>query len=289
MRKWGLALGGGGLLGLAHIGVLQAFEAMGLRPSIITGTSAGAVVAGLYAAGVDLAGLEDITTKTLTQEDEPVDTLALSASGRLTPMGLSGLIGGDFIEAAVDRIAHGANIKDAKLPVALMSVDITTGAIVVFTNAPPKSRSSAQALGMAGRVYVTDAKISEAVRASISVPGIFKPKKFRSWSLVDGGIRDMVPVYEARRMGADEVVAVDLSLHIEKPQTTSNAVAILSRSFALASRESTERSLSEHASITLQPDVFEPGLPTPSKCRSLIDAGRQCAEKHMLRLSSMVR
>ncbi|MGE5578658.1 MAG: patatin-like phospholipase family protein [Bacillota bacterium] len=288
MKKWGLALGGGGILGLAHVGVIQVLEQLGLGPSVITGTSAGAIVAGLYAAGVDLSGLEDITTKALTQEEEPIDVPFLAASTGITAMGFSGLIGGNFIEKAIDKFTHGATLRDARIPVALMSVDIVTGGIVVFTNSPPWSRTMTQALGMAGRTYVTDAKLSEAIRASISVPGVFKPKQFRSWSLVDGGIRDMVPVYEARRMGAEEVVAVDLSLHVEKPQAASNAVSILSRSFALASRESTERNINEHASITLQPDVYESGLPTPTKCKGLIQAGRECAERHIPRIKAML-
>lgn len=288
MKKWGLALGGGGILGLAHIGVIQVLEQLGLGPSVITGTSAGAIVAGLYAAGVDLSGLEDITVKTLTHEEEPVEVPVLAASTGITAMGFSGLIAGNFIEKTIDKFTRGIWLKDARMPVALMSVDIITGGIVVFTNSPPRSQTMVQALGMAGRTYVTDAKLSEAIRASISVPGVFKPKEFGPWSLVDGGIRDMVPVYEARRMGAEEVVAVDLSLHVEKPQVPGNAVSILSRSFQLASRESTERNINEHASITLQPDVYESGIPTPTKCKALIRAGRECAKKHIPRIMSML-
>lgn len=286
MKKWGLALGGGGILGFAHIGVLRALEATGLGPSIITGTSAGAVVAGLYAAGVDFGRMEDVTAKALTGEDEPVDMPALSVGGTAA-MGLSGLLGGNVVEAAIDKVARGARLSDARMPVALTAVDIVTGALVVFTNSPPRSQTSAKALGMSGRVYVTDAKISEAIRASVSVPGVFKPKRFRSWTLVDGGVRDMVPVYEARRMGAEEVVAVDLSTYVDRPQTPGNAVAILSRAFAIATRESTEKTIAENASIILQPDVFEDGMPTAAKWRSLIEAGRDCVEKHRPRLLSM--
>jgi NTE family protein len=288
VKKWGLALGGGGILGLAHVGVIQVLEELGLGPSVITGTSAGAIVAGLYAAGVDISGLEDVTTRALTHEEEPVDIPVLAASTGINAMGFSGLIGGSVIEKALDRFARGINLEDARIPVALVSVDIVTGGIVVFTNSPPRSRTMIQALGMAGRTYVTDAKLSEAIRASISVPGVFKPKSFGPWLLVDGGIRDMVPVYEARRMGAEEVVAVDLSLHVEKPQSPGNAVSILSRSFQLASRENTQRNINEHASITLQPDVYESGLPTPAKCKTLIRAGRECAEKHIPRIMSML-
>lgn len=303
MKKWGLALGGGGILGLAHVGVLQALEAQGLRPSIVTGTSAGAVVAALYACGVDLAGMPDVTAKALLEDDRWVDvqpevqaqiqaqaqTQSLPLSAGIRPMALSGLISGDLIEAAIDRVVHGARLRDAEVGLAVTSVDIISGSIVVFTNVPPSSRSSAEALALAGRVYVTDAKLSEALRASVSMPGVFVPKKLGPWSLVDGGVRDMVPVYEARRMGAEEVVAVDLSLHVEKPQKTGNAVSILSRSFALASRESTERCLNEHASLTLQPDVWEYGLPTPTKLRNLMDEGRKCVEANLTRLIAVLR
>lgn len=284
MKRWGIALGGGGILGLAHIGILQVMESQGLVPSIVTGTSAGAVVAGLYASGVELLGMEDVTLKALLPDDESVDIDARP----VTPLGLSGLIGGDLIESTLDRILRGAYLKDAKMGLAIPSVDIRSGSIIVFTNASPWMRPSQKALDMAGRVYVTDAKVSLAIRASTSVPGVFKPKKLGPWRLVDGGIRDMVPVYECRRMGADEVVAVDLSLHVEKPQDANNAVSILSRSFQLAARETTERSLIDYASITLQPDVLESGLPTPTKCRALIEAGRTCAQKHLPRLTAMV-
>lgn len=291
MKKWGLALGGGGILGVAHIGVLQALEALDLRPYIITGTSAGSIVAGMYACGVDLTRVADITSKATLEEDEAVDmqAVALGAGQKFTPLAFSGLMGGDLIELAIDRLVKGARLKDVRLSLAFMSVDITSGAIVVFTNTPPSSRSSAQALEMAGRLYVSDAKVSEALRASVSVPGVFVPKKFGPWSLVDGGIRDMVPVYEAKRMGADEVVAIDLSSHVEKPQKTTNAVSILSRSFALASRERTERYLTENASLTLQPEVWESGLPSKAKIRDLIDAGRKCVEDASARLLSILR
>jgi NTE family protein len=294
MKKWGLALGGGGILGLAHIGVLQLIEARGLRPSIVTGTSVGAIVAGLYASGVDLSGVEDVAAKVLVQEDEPLDIRgedaphAAGAWSPIAPLALSGLIGGDMIEAAIDRVVRGARLTDARMGLAITSVDIITGSIVIFTNVAPRTRSSMRALELAGRLYVTDAKVAEAIRASVSIPGVFKPKRLRSWSLVDGGIRDMVPAYEARRMGAEEVVAVDLSLHVEKPQNVGNLVAILSRSFQLASRETTERSLTDHASIILQPDVCECGLLTPTRCRELVQAGRTCAESHLPRLVAML-
>lgn len=292
MKKWALALGGGGILGIAHIGVLLALEDIGLRPDIITGTSAGSVVAGLYACGVDLNRIADITSKAALEEDEVLDMRislrALDAGETLRPLAFPGLIGGDLIEAAIDRVVKGARLADARVKLAVMSVDIISGSIIVFTNDPPSSRSSVEALGMAGRQYVSDAKMCEALRASFSIPGVFVPKKFGPWALVDGGIRDMVPVYEAKRMGADEVIAVDLSSHVERPQRATSAVSILSRSFALACRERTEKYLAENASVTLQPEVWEPGLPTPAKVRELVDQGREAVEGASARLLSIL-
>ena len=99
----------------------------------------------------------------------------------------------------------------------------------------------------------------------------------------------MVPAYEVRRMGAEEVIAVDLGLRVEVPEDAKSAVAILSRCFQLASRESTLRDLSCYASVTLQPEILEVGFPTPSRCREIIQAGRACAERNMPRIAALLK
>ena len=312
MKKWGLALGGGGILGLAHVGVLQALESEGLRPSVISGTSAGSVIAGLYASGVDFGTMQGAAVEALFQEDalpepdgwlppetpqEPLKAarqeVQILPSGKHSPlaasMAVSGLVGGGAVEAALDRVTRSARLCDARLPLSITSVDVVTGEIVVFTSVAPDSHRGPASLALPGRAYVTEAKISLAIRASVSIPGIFKPKKFGKWFLVDGGVREMVPAYEARRIGAEEVIAVDLGLHTEMPEEARSAVAILSRCFQLASRESTLRSLSQYASLTLQPEILEIGFPTPSRCREMVQAGRECALRNMPRILSLLK
>lgn len=290
MKRWGLALGGGGVYGLAHIGVLQVLERCGLVPDAIAGTSAGALVAGLWASGVDLTRIEEETTNALfADESYDSEVQLMSLPVNITQMGVTGLIGGGSIESTIDRLTRGARLKDARIPLAITSVDVITGSLVIFTNDPPPKRTRIESLGAKSRIYVTDAKISEAARASLSIPGVFAPKKFREFTLVDGGIRDMVPVFEVRRMGALEAIGVDLGLHIDRPHKPSNLFSVLSRSFSLSARDTTERYLQEYATLTLQPDVSSTtGLMTPAKVRNLINAGRVCAEAALGRLSRII-
>lgn len=290
MRKWGLALGGGGIYGLAHIGVLEVLERCGLVPDVIAGTSAGALVAGLWASGVDLTRIEKESGDVFFNDDiYDAEIKPLSRSLEIAQMAIGGLVGGSLIESTVDRLTGGASLCDARIPLAITSVDLETGFLVVFTNDPPKSNAMTECLRARGRIYVTDAKISEAVRASISIPGVFVPKKFAEFTLVDGGVKDMVPVFEVRRMGAEEAVGVDLGLHAEHPQKPTNLLSVLSRSFSLATRETTKRYLQEHATLILEPDVVSvTGFMTPAKAKSLISAGRVCAEKALGRLCRIV-
>ncbi len=287
MRKWGLALGGGGILGFAHLGILQVLEEHGFWPDVVAGTSAGGAVAGLLAAGFDFGGtdLEEEVLRVLSEEDA-LAVEALPCESHARPLTITGILRGDLLEAMFRRLTLGKHLWESEIPVSISSVDIESGSIVVFTSALPLRRAHIL-YTYRSRAYVCDAKISEAIRASTSVPGVFSPKKFRDMSLVDGGIRDMVPAYEARRMGACEVIAVDLGLHAVQFQKTGDVVSILSRSFALAARESVERHLNEHASLILQPEVFDVGFPTPAKVRKLIQAGRECAEKNLFRIAAI--
>lgn len=288
--QWGLALGGGGVLGFAHIGILMAMRLYGLTPSMIAGTSAGGAVAGLLAAGVNITGIQDGAIA-LTAEDNIMDSeiIELSSGGaRAFSLGFKGLVRGGFIESWCDRLTGGKRISDVEMPLAITAVDVESGDEVVFTNQPPRLTTSI--LGYhTGRVYITDAKISEAIRASISLPGVFVPKKLHGRALVDGGVLNMVPVNELKRMGADEIVAVDLGSHAEKPQKVDGVIDVLSRCFSLASRREVERTLTEHATLILQPEVWDIGFPTPNKARALIESGKACAEKNMDRLVTMLK
>lgn len=277
------------MYGLAHIGVLQVLERCGLLPDVIAGTSAGAVVAGLWASGVNLTRMESETTEALMADESHYPEVRPMNASAITQKGLTGLVGGGAIEATINRLTCNASLRDARIPLAITSVDIVTGSLIVFTNDPPMKQAIIESLAMKGRIYVTDARIAEAARASVSIPGVFTPKAFGEFTLVDGGIRDMVPVFEVRRMGAAEAIGVDLGLHVDRPHKPSNLVSVVSRSFSLSARETTQRNLQEYATMTLQPDVVSvTGLLTPTKARNLVSAGRVCAERALERLARIV-
>ena len=179
--KFGLALGSGSARGLAHVGVIQVLEAYNIPIDIIAGTSIGSVVGSLYATGASIYQLEEaaLSMKKST-------TLSL-----LDPaLPHSGLISGKKIEEMLNDLAlEDKTFDDLKIPFAAVATDVESGAEVILTQG----------------------KVMDAVRASISIPGVFTPVKYQDYYLVDGGVVDPVPVDVAEKMGADIIIAVSLA------------------------------------------------------------------------------
>jgi len=179
--KIGLALGSGSARGLAHVGVIMALEAYNIPIDIISGTSIGSVIGSLYASGATVRQLEEVAlsikkSKTLFMID-PV-------------FPHSGLISGDRIEKMLNQFAiKDKTFDDLKIPFAAVATDVESGAEVILNQG----------------------KVIDAVRASISIPGIFTPVKYQDYYLVDGGVVDPVPVDVAKMMGADIIIAVSLA------------------------------------------------------------------------------
>src|SRR5665648_838080 len=179
--KIGLALGGGSARGLAHVGVILAREAYNIPIDIIAGTSIGSVIGGLYASGATIEQLEEVAlsikkSKTLFMID-PV-------------FPHSGLISGDRIEKMLNQFAlEDKTFDDLKIPFAAVATEIESGAEVILNQG----------------------KVIDAVRASISIPGIFTPVNYENYYLVDGGVVNPVPVDVVKMMGADIIIAVSLA------------------------------------------------------------------------------
>jgi NTE family protein len=179
--KIGLALGGGSARGLAHVGVILALEAYNIPIDIIAGTSIGSVIGSLYASGATVKQLEEVAlsikkSKTLFMID-PV-------------FPHSGLISGDRIEKMLNQLAlKDKTFDDLSIPFAAVATEIENGAEVI----------------------INQGKLIDAVRASISIPGIFTPVKYQDYYLVDGGVVNPVPVDAVQMMGADIIIAVSLS------------------------------------------------------------------------------
>ena len=194
----GLALGGGAARGFAHVGVIKALQARGIEPDIVVGTSAGSFVAALYAAGYDGADLQQVA---LQFEESSITDWSLPSRGVFKGMALQ-----DFVNRKVDQ----RPIEKLPRKLAIVATDLGTGDIMVFERG----------------------NVGMAVRASSSVPGVFQPVSIGGREYVDGGLVSPIPVRTARRLGADVVIAVDVSKR-PSDQSTTGALDILLQTFAI--------------------------------------------------------
>ena len=175
----GLALGGGSARGWAHIGVIRALTEAGIDIDYIAGTSIGSVVGSVFAAG-NIKDLEEVAVRLDWKQIAYLFDVVLPKSG---------LIDGKKVAGFVRNHLRKTNIEELPIPFCAVSTDLNTG----------------------DEVVIREGDIIEAVRASISIPGIFTPVRSNGRVLVDGGLVNPVPVSVAREMGADFVIAVDLS------------------------------------------------------------------------------
>jgi NTE family protein len=193
----GLALGGGAARGFAHIGVIKALEAQGIVPDIVAGTSAGSVVGALYAAGNDGFKLNRMA---LEMDEAAISDWAVPLFAKS-----SGVLKGEAIQRYVNRAVHNLPIEKFPIPFGAVATDLNSGKPILFRR------------GNAGM----------AVRASSSVPGVFQPVQIGEHSYVDGGLVAPVPVRYAREMGADFVIAVNISTQPDAQPATSNLDVVL--------------------------------------------------------------
>ena len=179
--KFGLALGSGSARGMAHIGVIQVLEAYHIPIDMIAGTSIGSVVGSVYATG---ASVKQMKESALAMKHRKSFALFDPTIPR------SGLISGNRAEEILNSIAlKDKTFDDLKIPFSAVATDIKTGA----------------------KVILNQGSVIKAVRASISIPGIFTPVKYQDYYLVDGGVVDPVPVDVVQKMGADIIIAVSLT------------------------------------------------------------------------------
>jgi NTE family protein len=237
----GLALGGGAARGFAHIGVIQVLEEAGIRPDLVIGTSAGSLVAALYASGKSGAELA-----TLAQSMDEGAIADWSFPGR-------GLIRGDALARYVREHTGGKRIEQMKLPLGIVATDLDNGQGIVFR--------------------VGDTGV--AVRASSAVPAVFQPVRIGAREYVDGGLVAPVPVRYARQMGAQLVIAVDIS---EPPDgaATGDPVRMLLQTFSIMGRSINQFELAK-ADVVLRPKLAGvSGADFSARSRS-IKAGRDAA------------
>lgn len=238
--KIGLALGGGAARGFAHVGVIAVLEEAGLKPSLVVGTSAGSLVAALYASGKTSAQLQQTA---LSLEEVAITDWMLPLLGR-------GMFRGEALGRYVNDLVAGRLIENMAIPLGIVATDLNSGQAVLFQR------------GDTGT----------AVRASSAVPAVFVPVKINGREYVDGGLVSPVPVRFARQMGADLVIAVDISSPPEA-NPAEGTLQILLQTFAIMGKSINQYELKD-ADVLVQP--AQAGLKSAdfSARQRAIDAGR---------------
>jgi len=249
--SFGIALSGGGAKGAAHVGVLLALAEENLFPTSIAGTSSGSIVAGLYSVGIKPLEMKKIIhnlSKNGTDLLDPNYKEILNAGISLftsKEIYLSGLMKGNKLEKFINSYTKNKNTTDIKMPIIIPTVDLNSGKTVVFTNIKknlPKLNKV---------IWEKDIKLSKAIRASSSVPGIFEPIFIRKYCLVDGGLTDVLPVDLLIEAGEKNVIAVDISEEYEKPDNT-NLLETMMHSFYIM-RDRMQESKKQNQKLTIKP------------------------------------
>lgn len=243
--KIGLALGAGGARGFAHLGVIKVFKDAGIPIDIIAGSSMGALVASFYGAGIDLDRLYKFS-------------LAFRRKYFLDfTVPKMGFIAGKKVKDFIRMFTHGKNIEDLQIPIGIVATDLLTGEKVVFKQGP----------------------IAEAVRASISIPGIFVPEKYNGRILIDGGVTDRVPISVAKEMGADIIIAVDVSRVKRNAEITSIYDVIMQSIDIMQTEVINYREMA--ADIIIRPPVEQYSSRAFTNIEEIITIGEEEAKKHL--------
>jgi NTE family protein len=217
--KIALVLGGGAVRGFAHIGVLKMLQSQGIVPDMVIGTSAGSVAGALYASGYSGYELQRIAFD-----------LDKATVADVTLFG-KGLLKGDALQNFINKAVGGKNIEDLKIPFACVATRLDTGEAVLFQRG----------------------NIAVAVRASSAVPGVFQPAIINGAEYVDGGLVSPVPVRYARQMGANFIIAVDVSSPPAK-ETSTGTMDILMRSYDIMGKSIRDLELPQ-ADVLIRPDL----------------------------------
>jgi NTE family protein len=250
----GLALGGGAARGFAHVGVIAALEEAGIKPDMVVGTSAGSLVAAIYATGKTAAQLQQVA---LAMEESEITDWTLPFFGR-------GMLRGDALARYINVQVNNKPIESMVVPLGIVATDLRTGVGTLFQRGDT---------GM-------------AVRASSAVPSVFNPVKIGAVEYVDGGLVSPVPVRYARQMGAELVIAVDISSAPEGNASDSQ-LAILLQTFAIMGKSINSFELKE-AELVVRPELAGvKGGDFTAKRRS-IDAGKLAMQRAIPQLRALI-
>ena len=248
----GLALGGGAAKGFAHIGVIKMLEANGIQADVVAGTSAGSVVGALYASGMTPYQLQQ---QAFALDESKIRDVSLFSGG---------LVKGQKLQDYVNTLLKQQPMQSFKKPFGAVATELSTGKRTVFVR------------GNAG----------QAVRASSSIPGVFEPTPIGGTRYVDGGVVSPVPVDAARELGADIVIAVDISSKAggNKP---GSMLGIVNQSITIMGQKLGEQELAR-ADIVLRPRVGMIGAADFEQKNTAILEGERAAQAAMAQIKAKI-
>ena len=248
----GLALGSGGARGFAHIGVLQVLEEAGVPINAIAGSSMGSLIGAIYATGAPIRRIEQLACHL------PVSQWLDVTFPRF------GMLAGERFHQLIRLLTKDRNFEETNLPFAIVATDLEKGERVTFTSGP----------------------IHEAVRASIAIPGVFKPYKVGNHTLVDGGVIERVPIEATRDLGADFVIAVDVGL-FEKLPPVKNVIDVIVQSIDIMEREVFRYRVLD-ADFVVRPDLDLMSSIAYHSAEKAIVAGRETMRAALPQLLSLL-
>lgn len=251
-----LVLGGGAARGFAHVGVIRALEQEKIPVDLIVGTSVGSLIGAIYASDTNSFELE---WTAFTLEKEHIFDYALFSA--FTGMGP---VKGDKLEEFVKSKVPAANIENLKIPFAAVATDLNRGTRVILDKGP----------------------LARAVRASSAIPGVFNPVEHQGKMLVDGGVVENIPISVARELGADIVIAVDISENVVNFNIT-NLIDVVLQSVNIMFSENV-KSKKKDADVLIAPAVGDVAMLDFGQKKRCMQAGIEAAQKAMPQIKAKI-
>ncbi|MBN8886684.1 MAG: patatin-like phospholipase family protein [Rudaea sp.] len=281
-----LVLGGGGARGAAHIGVLKVLEREHVPVECITGTSMGAIVGGLYAAGYNATEIEvvlkSIDWKDMFNDDPPREELPMRRKEDELRF-----LGGIELGLRDGKIALPRGvIQGQKLQLLLRRLLLSTLQTQNFDDLPIPFRSVATDIGNGEKVVFAKGDLPMAIRASMSVPAAFAPIRYQGHLLVDGGIVDNVPIEEARKLGGTRLIVVDVGAPLLKEENLTSPIQIANQMLTAMMKRQTDAQLHTlgAADVLLVPQLGDLSSTAFDRAAEAVVFGEQAADANLVAL-----
>ena len=285
MCRIGVALAGGGLKGLAHIGALKALEELGVKIEYLSGTSSGSIFASFYAMGYSTEEIKEKTMKHYKMLTQIEKNQLFKAGATYLTSGVArieGLISGENIENLVKTISSDrkiTNMNQIGIPFAITAVDTISTKECVFLSKKIDKEDTEEI------DYIYDAPVATATRASMSFPGIYTPCQYDKYNFIDGGTKDNLPVKVLKGMGAEKIIA--LSFKIDEYEPKEDIFAILLRTVDIFSLQDV-RVAQKEADLSIEIDCQGTSLLEITNADEVINTGYNTIMKYKEEIMKLI-